>query len=170
MGPSIEDRVRRLEDIEAVRLLMARYHQECDGWDDQGTHKRPESITDLFTEDGVWDIPKPAGATTQAPAVGREQIVALAKELQSIQWIFHFVVNPIVEVDGDTVTGEFKGLVRMQSKQSAPSGWGLGIYRADVARTHQGWKFRSLAWETLSVTGQPPLGPVGQHDLKRTGR
>lgn len=158
---SAEERLRRLEDIEAVRLLMARYHQECDGWGADGTHRRPDAIADLFIDDGVWGIPKPEGATTEVPAVGRDQIMALAEELQAVDWIVHFVVNPVVEVDGDAATAEFKGIVRMRGTPSAPAGWALGIYRADAVRAAEEWRFRSLSWETLSVTQEPPPGVHG---------
>lgn len=146
MTASIEDRIRRLEDIEAVRLLMARYHQACDGWDG-GSHEDPQAIADLFTDDGRWGIP------AQHPfAHGKAEIAGLAQRLQPIDWIVHFVVNPVVEVDGDTASAEFKGVVRMRPAADGPVGWTMGIYRAACARTPEGWRFRSLDWETLSVT------------------
>lgn len=147
MTPSIEERVRRLEDIEAVRRLMAQYHRACDGWDEAGSHKDPQAIADLFTDDGVWGIP------AQHPfARGRAEIAALAERLQSIDWIVHFVVNPIVEIDGDAATAEFKGIVRIQPDAGRAAGWTMGVYRAACRRTPGGWRFRSLDWDTLSVT------------------
>ena len=156
MDTSIDQRVRRLEDIEAVRLLMARYHLECDGHDDRGTHRHPKAIADLFTDDGVWGIPQPIGARTPVPAVGRDQIEQLAAELQGVQWIVHFVVNPVVEIETDTARAEFKGIVRMQPDRKAAAGWGLGIYRATARRTASGWRFQSLDWDTLSVSVELP--------------
>jgi ketosteroid isomerase-like protein len=153
----LEDRIRRLEDAEAVCLLMARYHQACDGWDGTGTHKDPEAIAALFTEDGVWDV-----TARQPPPTGHEQIAALAEELRSIPWIVHFVVNPIVKVDGDAATGEFKGLLRVRLDESAPRVWAMGIYRVMARRTADGWLFRSLAWEPMTGGRYDPSGASGR--------
>ena len=47
----IEGRLTRLEDIEAIKQLKARYCEICD--DDHN----PERITSVFAEDGVWKAP-----------------------------------------------------------------------------------------------------------------
>jgi hypothetical protein len=45
----IERRLTRLEDIEAIKQLKARYCEICD--DDHN----PERITSVFAEDAVWE-------------------------------------------------------------------------------------------------------------------
>ena len=143
---SIEDRLRNIEDLEAVRLLTARYHQMCDGWDAAGTDKDPKAIAELFTEDGVWNV---LSHRHQPPAQGRAAIEAQAKALQSIYWILHCVVNPVVEIDGDSAGAEFEGFVRVPSPESSSDVfWLVGITRRCVDRTLDGWRFRSLDWET----------------------
>lgn len=151
-----EDRIRRLEDLEELRLLMARYHLCCDGWDEAGTHRDPEAIAALFTSEGSWGIPHPRGSTLPVPVVGHAQVGALARELQSMHWIVHFVVNPVIEVEGDSARGEFKGIVRVQYCADGPAGWGLGIYRFEASRTPAGWRFSRLDFDTLSVTPEAP--------------
>ena len=47
----LEKRIARLEDIEAIKQLKARYSHVCD--DDHN----PEKITALFAEDGIWESP-----------------------------------------------------------------------------------------------------------------
>jgi SnoaL-like domain len=97
---TLEERLRAVEDVLAVQKLMALYHEACDGWDESGTRKDPEAIAALFTEDGIWDV------TARQPAPrGREAIAALATELQSIPWIVHAAVNPVVESGGDGGNG-----------------------------------------------------------------
>ena len=49
MTDSLEARVQRLEDIEAIRQLKAEY---CDICDDS---HNPDRIVTIFTEDGVWE-------------------------------------------------------------------------------------------------------------------
>jgi hypothetical protein len=51
----------------------------------------------------VWDV-----TAKQPPPTSRAEIAALARQLQAILWIVHVVVNPVVDVDGDSATGEFK--------------------------------------------------------------
>jgi ketosteroid isomerase-like protein len=138
----IEARVQRLEDIEAVRVLMARYHRVCDGWGPAGTHVDPEAIADVFTEDGVW------GVTSRQPApTGRAEIIQLAEDLQTVGWIVHFALNFMVNVDGDTASGESKALLRVKFDESSPFVWGMGLYRFVALRTAEGWRFQSLLWE-----------------------
>ena len=46
---SIEQRLRRLEDEAAIKVLKARYCEFCDNDYD------PDGIASLFIETGVWD-------------------------------------------------------------------------------------------------------------------
>ena len=65
MNPeALERRVQRLEDLEAIRDLKARYAAACDNGYDADT------LAAMFTEDAVWD-----GATL-GRHVGREAIRA----------------------------------------------------------------------------------------------
>jgi ketosteroid isomerase-like protein len=143
-GGSVEERLRALEDVEAIRALMAKYHNACDGWDELGTHKDPAAIAALFTEDGVWDV-----TARQPPPTGRPDVAALAKALQSIHRIVHFIVNPIITVEGDTAICECKGVLRVQLKDSSRPGWALGLYRVISQRTPDGWRFQSMTWEPI---------------------
>ena len=46
---SLEERIQRLEDIEAIKQLKAEYCAYCDdGYN-------PDGIANLYTEDAVWD-------------------------------------------------------------------------------------------------------------------
>jgi hypothetical protein len=145
MDVPVDARLRRLEDIEALRALMARYHVLCDGGHGRGTHPDPDAIAELFTEDGEWD------ETTRQPAPkGRAEIAAMARELQAVAWIVHSAVNPLIVVEGDTATGEFKGVLRVKLGESSPVVGVVGIYRMVAARTPDGWRFRSLAWEPVT--------------------
>jgi len=45
----LERRLTRLEDIEAIKQLKARYCEICD--DDHN----PDRITSVFAEDGIWE-------------------------------------------------------------------------------------------------------------------
>jgi SnoaL-like domain len=150
---SIEARLQWLEDVESVRRLMASYHQECDGWTDAGTHKDPAAIAGLFTVDGEWAV-----TARNPPPKGHEQIAGMARELQAIPWIVHFVVNPVVEVDGDTAHGTFKGVIRRRHHLEDELSWNMGIYRLHAVRTADGWRMKRLDWE--SMTSTTPFDPA----------
>ena len=142
---TLEERLQAVEDMLAVQQLMAFYHNAVDGWDERGTHKDPEAIAALFTEDGVWDV------TAREPApTGRAEVAQLAKDLQAVPWVIHTVVNPIVSPDGDEATGEFKGILRVARTPGAPLEWSIGRYRLRARRTPDGWRIASLSWEPMT--------------------
>lgn len=93
----LEARIRRLEDIEAIKQLKAQYCAACDdGYDF-------DRLASLFTPDALWD-----GGKTFGVADGRE---AIRRHFQGaskrVTIARHQVMNPIIEVDGDTATGHW---------------------------------------------------------------
>ena len=90
-------RIRYLEDIEAIKVIKARYCAYCDaGYD-------PEGIAALFTDDGVWDGGRTFGRREGKVAIRRHFEAAS----QRISIARHQVMNPIIEVDGDEATAEW---------------------------------------------------------------
>lgn len=92
-------RLQRLEDFEAIRQLKARYCQACD--DDHN----PDKLGPLFTEDGVWE------ASSVGRAEGRAAIQKLLGDIGrsgTIRNSAHNVMNPIIEISGDTATGQWR--------------------------------------------------------------
>jgi len=92
----INDRLKRLEDIEALRALIVDYACACDRGND------PEMLAPLFAEDGTWEC------QGFGKYVGREQV---AKGLhgiagEKIWWSLHYMISPRIELgaDGDTAT------------------------------------------------------------------
>lgn len=83
-------RLRRLEDIEAIRRLKYRYCEACDdGYD-------ADRIAALFLPDAVWDG-GPMGRYE-----GREAIRAFFINAgQAVAFALHHVTNPIIDVEGD---------------------------------------------------------------------
>jgi len=98
-SPDLEARIRRLEDIEAIKQLKARYCAYCD--DDYDA----DGLASVFTEDAVWD-----GGSTFGRAEGREGIRRhFAGAGDRVTIARHQVMNPIIEIDpgGDTATGHW---------------------------------------------------------------
>ena len=91
----LEARIRRLEDIETIKQLKARYCAACDdGYD-------PDRLASLFTEDALWD-----GGNTFGVAQGRDAIHRhFAGASARVTIARHQVMNPIIDMEGDSATG-----------------------------------------------------------------
>jgi len=93
---SFEQQVQRLIDIEDIKILKRRYAAACD--DDYNVEK----LGVLFTEDAVWDGAEYGGAATRQ---GIQDFFSSTPEF--VKFALHYVINPIIEVDGDTATGQW---------------------------------------------------------------
>ena len=131
-------RIQRLEDIEEIKQLKARYCLYCDGgWPEKsGTHAGP--IAELFVEDGEWD-----GSPGLPAAKGREAIRRLFVDCRNIPFAYHPVTNPIIEVNGDTATGNWH-LIGVGDMPGGISGFFLGGYEEDYVRTPDGWRYKRM--------------------------
>ena len=88
-----EQRLTRIEDIEAIKQLKARYYALGD------EDHNPDKITMLFVEDGIWE----GGIGT---AQGHEAMRQLFQRAQQrLSFSHHMVMNPIIEVEGNRAKG-----------------------------------------------------------------
>jgi hypothetical protein len=138
MTKSIEDRLRALEDREAIANLKARYCNLNDGGWDGGTHAHIPELLDLFVEDAVWD-----GGPVAGRAEGKPNIAALFTAFQAVPFVFHNVMNPIIEITGDAATGHWHAII-MATDPAQQALWTFGLYKEDYIRTPQGWKYRRI--------------------------
>lgn len=87
----LDARIRRLEDIEAIRRLDARYCRVLDDGD-------WEALAALFTEDGEF--------VGLHPARGRAGLIAFFSGLAAngLTAFWHFVTSMEIEVEGDSAS------------------------------------------------------------------
>lgn len=132
--PSLETRVRRLEDIEALRQLKYRYCTLCD--DDY----LADPLAALFTENAVWDG-GPLGRFE-----GREAIRGFfASCSKTVSFAIHQVTNPVITIDGDRATGDWylwEPLVFAQGDQAL---WMAARYHDRYRRVAGEWLFEHVA-------------------------
>ena len=97
MGATLQERIQRLEDIEAIRRLKHRYMAYADdGYDADG-------IVTLMTPDAVWDGGKAFGRQEGVAAFG-----AMVREVgEQISFAAHLALNEIIDVDGDSARGQW---------------------------------------------------------------
>ena len=129
----LERRVRVLEDIEEIKRLKARYCAYCDDSYDA------DAIASLFTEDAVWD----GGALGKN--VGREEIRSFFQGASVRRpFAIHMVMNPIIEVDGDTARGSWNLFQPNTIADGNRAVWGAARYNEDYVRVDGEWKFKHL--------------------------
>ena len=130
---SIEKRLKALEDIEEIKALKARYCYYCDDQYDL------DGLASCFTEDALWD------GKIRGRAKGRGEIRQFfdgARE--AIPFAVHMVMNPIIEVDGDTAKGVW---ILLQAYTDAPTNkasWGSARYDEEYVRIDGQWLIKSL--------------------------
>src|SRR4051812_11839119 len=114
-SPSLAElhaRVRRCEDLEALRQLKVLYAQHADAlWQAQSDGPARQMV-ELFTPDALIDL-GPFGRYS-----GRETMQHAFHRLlpKSTSWSTHYIVNALIKVDGDTASGQFYLLLTMQPR------------------------------------------------------
>ncbi|HIF08568.1 MAG TPA: nuclear transport factor 2 family protein, partial [Sneathiellales bacterium] len=90
----LEQRITRLEDIEAIKQLKVRYSHICDDL------HNPDNIASVFADDAIWE------SEDFGTATGHAEIRALFSKFRDMfTFSQHNMTNPIIEVDGDRATG-----------------------------------------------------------------
>ena len=126
-------RLKVLEDIEAIKVLKVRYCAYCDdNYDADG-------IASLFTEDAVWD------GGMRGRAEGREGIRNFFDMApQRLPFAVHMVMNPIIEIEGDTATGTWYLFQACTFAEGDQAVWGSARYNEEYMRVDGEWKFKHL--------------------------
>jgi hypothetical protein len=139
----IEKNLRILMDIEEIKKLQSYYVNRINPpkWDE---------IKDCFTKDAVFDTY--AGRIRGIDLVEKiltENIAQIHKGQFAI-----FIVQPIIEVDGDKAKASW-GLVellpdnlKMPFMQGEPPKWVYGPYDMEYVREDGKWKISYLNWRS----------------------
>jgi hypothetical protein len=129
-------RVRRLEDIEALKQLKHRYAAFCDQDYD------PDGLAPLFTENAIWD------GGMMGRYEGREAIRKFFSEAHTVvPFAIHHVTNAIIDVEGDRATGRW---YLWQPCTFSPAGealWMAGRYFDEYRREDNVWRFEHVQIE-----------------------
>ncbi|MEM7285216.1 MAG: nuclear transport factor 2 family protein [Actinomycetota bacterium] len=134
-GSALAARLGVLEDIEAIRRLKAAYCAACDD-DHDG-----DAVAALFTQDGVWQ------QSGDRPRVGRDEIAAKMFGIRDAGFMArsaHKVTNPVIDVDGDTATGQWRFLMMFTYTDGQAFERIIGTYDERYARVEGRWLFTSL--------------------------
>ena len=132
----LEQRIKTLEDIEAIKNLKRRYCTYCD--DDYGA----AALADLFMPDAtiitIWDD------GIRGRADGQEEIRHFFQQAsQSLPFAVHMVLNPIIEVNGDKANGTWYLFQACTFSDGDRAVWGSARYDEEYARVDGQWKFQN---------------------------
>ena len=141
---SLEQRVQKLEDVEAIKKLQAIYGHHVDrGWNDKVMYYK--EVTALFTEDATWESPA-VGVSVK----GREEISEMFKDMDAgYDFLMHSFSNPIIDIDGDTAKG--KWLLFLGSNFEDKITLTYASYDNDYVRTSQGWLIKAIRLNVARV-------------------
>jgi SnoaL-like domain len=146
MTKSLEERVQLIEDREAIASMQARYVNYNDGGWTGPTHQHSSAVAGMFTEDGVWE-----GPANSVQAQGPAAIEALFSQFQIIPFIVHFVMNPLIEIDGDRARGEWHAIVTSTTPDRQALLM-LGKYVNSYRRTTDGWKYTRMSFDAAAIS------------------
>jgi SnoaL-like domain len=133
----LEERITRLEDIEAIKQLKVRYSHICDDM------HNPDEIASVFAEDGVWESPDFGMAT------GHAAIRELFKKFQAtFSFSQHNMTNPLITVDGDHATGVWYIMGPWNYTDTGAKQWLALRYDDKYVKVDGEWKYKHLYVQT----------------------
>jgi hypothetical protein len=129
----LEQRLRALEDIEAIKKLKARYCAHCDNNYDA------DGIASLFTKEAVWD------GGSFGKHEGQEAIrIFFRGAPQIFPFAIHQVMNPIIEVKGEQATGSWYLFQPATLAEGDQAVWLAARYEEEYVKMGGEWKFKHL--------------------------
>lgn len=155
MSATLDDRLRRLEDLEAIRQLKAFYSQCADAKYTADHRRRPQDEIDaitrrqvdtVFTPDAVWD---------GGPQFGRlEGRQAIYDHLRAGRWNFalHYFVNPVITLDGDTAHASWMLWQPATLEENNQAVWMSATTEDDYVRAANGWQLHHYKFRLLFIT------------------
>jgi hypothetical protein len=133
LADSLEERIRRLEDIEAIRRLKYRQMTVLDDLD-------PKAISECYTVDALWE----GGDQRRDGRAVIEQ--RMTSNFTKASWFFHAVVNDEIDVDpdGTHARGNWKLLEWMISNGQRQ--WMLGRFEDRYRKENGAWLIEYSHW------------------------
>lgn len=169
-GLTLEQRLRRVEDYEAIRGLKAFYAHCADTKYTADHQRKPQEEIDaltrrqvaVFTEDGIWD-----GGPQFGVRRGREEIY---RHLRATGWSFalHYFMSPAIDLHEDTAHASWMLWQPCTLTEGNRAMLMSAVTEDDYIRTPDGWrmermvftlKFITPANEPWSARRNAPLAP-----------
>lgn len=152
---SLEERLRAVEDRDAILRLKAFYAQCADAKYTDDHRRRPQAEVDAitrrqveasFTPDAVWD-----GGPQFGLREGRE---AIYDHLRAGGWSFalHYFVSPLITLSGDTATGAWMLWQPCTRSRGDRAMLMSAVTEDSYVRTAEGWRMRRMRFTLKFLT------------------
>ena len=136
---TVEERLTRLEDINAVRTLLHSYGRFVDD-------RNWSAFSELFAENGgTWN-------GGMGVAEGRESIIEMMSSTMPADNVgaggqgmsnLHLLGNEFITVDGDTGSAVSKWVFVMTAEEGGPDMVYVGTYTDELVKEAGAWKFHN---------------------------
>lgn len=133
---SVEDRLRVVEDKEAIRDLLLAYGRALDSRD-------TKAYSDLFAEDGEWSGGVGQSRTRAGIKKMLDDLFANSTGSGRFPKAHHVMANMVIEVDGDTATANSRWMWVAGDADGGPNLLRAGYYEDALIREDGSWKFKS---------------------------
>ncbi len=141
--PSIEARLQKLEDLEAIRTLLLDYGRTLDARDLKG-------YAELFAKDGEW-----IGGFGKVK--GRAELLAFMQKnvgtAPNTGQTYHLLTNFLINVSGNAATATSRWSYVIGTKDKKPVLEHSGRYEDTIIREDGKWKFQ----KRLVLNDLPPV-------------
>lgn len=133
---ALDRRLRRLEDLEEIRLLLERYAAFLDAADFAG-------YASLFARDG--ELVAPLGGARGPAAIQELLERSIGPTLATKRTAFHWLGGPAIAVDGDRATSRVLWAYLTHDDAGAPTLLQSGHYDDELVREDGRWCFARRA-------------------------
>lgn len=135
-----EDKLNKLYDIIEIQTLKARY---CEASDMIAKDREAAGaqFKELLTPDAKGDYGM--GELNGQEAFCEFLINAIGSAMENL---WHSVHTPHIEINGDTATGRWSGMLRSKPKGADDFGLQYGYYMDEFRRTPAGWRISAVRW------------------------
>jgi ketosteroid isomerase-like protein len=138
---SVEERLQRLEDREAIRELKIAYAKACDAQD-------LNWVVSLFTETAIWD-----GGPRFGHHEGHEALKSLfSNAWKDLTWTLHYMTGEAIQVDPASNEATGTWYIIEPCVMSGGAVWMLGRYQGRYRNIDGRWLFSEvyLNWDTIT--------------------
>ena len=148
-----EQRIERLEDIEAIRRLKWQYGLAADARTD--CRVDVERTVILFAPDGIWENNR-FGRAQGREAIRRHLETAPAQ----IEWSLHFLQDTGIDIAPDRRTARGRWYLMEAARMKNPKSgkfehvWITGVYDDEVVRVGQQWLFKRVKLDIQRIVGE----------------
>lgn len=140
---AVEDRLRRLEDEQAIRALIASYGPLVDAAD-------ADAVAALWTEDGSYDV---EGWQMNSRADVRAMVDSTQHGGLVAAGCCHFLGPVVIDLDGDRALAVCEALLVLHSDGRFRIAR-AGVSRFELTRSTQGWQIARRTARTLDGSAE----------------